>query len=58
MDEHRRERVHRAVNEAAEPPVERRQHQRDVGFAIGLLALVVVALLIAVVTGATGALRP
>ena len=58
MDKDRREKLYRAVDEAAKPDDEHDRQQRNAGIAIGLLFLVVVGLLIAVVTGATDALSP
>ena len=58
MDKDRRDKLHQAVDEAAKPDEEHDRQQRNAGIAIGLLFLVVVALLIAVVTGATDALSP
>ena len=54
----RREKLHRAVDEAAKPEENHDKQERNAGIAIGVLALVVVALLIAIVTGATDALSP
>ena len=58
MHEDRREKLHRAVDEAAKADEERDKQQRNAGVAIALLALLVVGLLIAVVTGATDVLSP
>ena len=58
MHEDRREKVHRAVDEAAKPEEDRDKQQRNAGVAIGVLFLLVLALLIAVVTGSTDALSP
>ena len=58
MHEDRREKLHRAVDEAARADEDRAKQQRNAGVAIAVLALLVVGLLIAVVTGATDALRP
>ena len=58
MHEDRREKLHRAVEEAARAEVDHDKQQRNAGVAIGLLFLLVLALLVAVVTGGTDALRP
>ena len=58
MHEDRREKLHRAVDEAASPEEDHTKQERNAGVAIGLRFLVVLALLIAVVTGATDALTP
>ena len=58
MDQNRREKLHHDLDEAAKPEEDHDKQQRNAGIAIALLALVVVALLIAIVTGATGALSP
>ena len=58
MHEDRREKLHRAMDEAARPDEERDNQQRNAGVAIAVLALLVVGLLIAVVTGSTDVLRP
>jgi hypothetical protein len=58
MHEDRREKLHRAVDEAARADEDRTKQQRNAGVAIAVLALLVVGLLIAVVTGSTDALRP
>ena len=56
MREDRREKLHQAFDEGARADDDHRKQQRNAGVAIALLALVVMALLIAVVTGATDAL--
>jgi hypothetical protein len=53
-----REHVHRALEEAGRPEPDRAGQQRNAGVAIALLALVVVLLLLAIVSGATDAFRP
>jgi hypothetical protein len=58
MHEDRREKVHRAVDEAAKPEEDHNKQQRNAGVAIAVLFLLVLALLIAVVTGSTDALSP
>jgi hypothetical protein len=58
MHEDRREKLHRAVEEAARSEDDHSKQERNAGVAIGLLFLVVLALLVAVVTGATDALTP
>lgn len=58
MHEDRREKLHRAVDDAAKPEEDHRKQERNAGVAIGLLFLLVLALLIAVVTGSTDALSP
>ena len=58
MDQERRERLHQVVDEAARAEEDHAKQQRNAAIAIGLLALVVVALLVALVTGATDAFRP
>jgi hypothetical protein len=56
MPDDRREKIHRAVDEAARAEESHDKQQRNAGVAIALLALVVMALLIAIVTGATDVL--
>ena len=56
MSEDRHDRLHRAVDDAAKPEESHDAQQRNAGVAIALLALVVMALLIAIVTGATDVL--
>jgi hypothetical protein len=56
MAEDRREKLHRAVDDAARADEDHEKQQRNAGVAIAMLALVVIALLIAIVTGATDAL--
>ena len=56
MTEDRHDKLHRAVDEAAEPEESHDAQQRNAGLAIAMLALVVMALLIAIVTGATDVL--
>jgi hypothetical protein len=46
------------VDETAREPVEHGTRERNAGVAIAVLALVVVGLLLAVVSGATDAFRP
>ena len=58
MPEDRHEKLRRAVDEAARPEEDHSKQERNAAVAIGLLFLVVLALLIAVVTGATDALTP
>jgi hypothetical protein len=58
MREDRRQKLHRAVDEAARDEEDHTKQQRNAGVAIGLLFLLVLALLIAVVTGGTDALSP
>jgi hypothetical protein len=58
MHEDRREKVHRAVDEAAKPEEDHKRQQRNAGVAIAVLFLLVLALLVAVVTGSTDALSP
>jgi hypothetical protein len=58
MHEDRREKLHRAVDDAARPEEERDKQQRNAGVAIAVLFLLVLGLLIAVVTGSTDALSP
>ena len=58
MHEDRREKLHRAMDDAARPDEERDNQQRNAGVAIAVLFLLVLALLIAVVTGGTEALSP
>jgi hypothetical protein len=48
----------KAARRAAEEEPDRAGQQRNVGVAVAVLALVVVALLLAIVTGATDAFRP
>ncbi|MDQ1624513.1 MAG: hypothetical protein QOJ49_11 [Actinomycetota bacterium] len=58
-ERHRRtEQLRRAVDEAAKADNDRRTQQRNAAVAIAVLAIVVVALLVAVVSGATDVLRP
>jgi hypothetical protein len=53
IDEPARERIRRAIEESAHQDVEdERVKQRNAGVAIAVLAVVVVGLLIAIVTGA------
>ena len=58
MHEDRRDKLHRAVDDAAKPEEDHNKQQRNAGVAIGVLFLLVLALLIAVVTGSTDALSP
>ena len=53
-----REHVHRSLDDAAKPEDDRASHERNAGVAIAVLAIVVVLLLLAIVSGATGAFRP
>jgi hypothetical protein len=46
------------VDETAQDPVEHRTRERNAGVAIAVLAVVVVGLLLAIVSGATDAFRP
>jgi hypothetical protein len=46
------------VDETAPDPVEHRTRERNAGVAIAVLAVVVVGLLLAIVSGATDAFRP
>jgi hypothetical protein len=52
IDEPARERIRRAIEESAQDHEEERVKQRNAGVAIAVLAVVVVGLLIAIVTGA------
>ncbi len=58
MHEDRRKKLHRAVDEAAREEEDHDKQQRNAGVAIGVLFLLVLALLVAVVTGSTDALSP
>jgi hypothetical protein len=49
--EHEHERVRRALDDAAKPDPDEPSHQRSVGAAVALLALVVVVLLAAIAGG-------
>ncbi|HET9945533.1 MAG TPA: hypothetical protein VFR56_07750 [Actinomycetes bacterium] len=53
-----RERVQRSLDDAARAEDDRASHERNAGVAIALLAVVVVLLLLAIVSGATDAFRP
>ena len=53
-----REQVHRSLDDAARPEDDRAGHERNAGVAIAVLAIVVVLLLLAIVSGSTGAFRP
>ncbi|MGZ4616460.1 MAG: hypothetical protein ACXV4A_12960 [Actinomycetes bacterium] len=53
-----REKVRRAVDEAARPEDDHEKQERNSGIAIAVLAIVVALLLIGIVSGATGAFRP
>ena len=53
-----RERVHRSLDDAARAEDDRASHERNAGVAIAVLAAVVVLLLLAIVSGSTGAFRP
>ncbi len=58
MPEDRHEKLRRAMDEAAREEEDHDKQQRNAGVAIGLLFLLVLALLVAVVTGSTDALSP
>jgi hypothetical protein len=51
-DERGRKRIQRAVQESTRSDEDERSRQRNAGVAIGVLAVVVVGLLIAMVSGA------
>jgi hypothetical protein len=52
IDEPARKRIRRAIDESARQDEDERVKQRNAGVAIAVLAVVVVGLLIAIVTGA------
>jgi hypothetical protein len=51
-DEHSRDRIRRAVEESARQDDDERSRQRNAGLAIAVLAILVVGLLVAIVSGA------
>jgi hypothetical protein len=51
-DERRRRRIERAVEQSSHQDDDERNNQRNAGVAIAVLALVVIGLLIAIVSGA------
>ena len=53
-----RERAHRSLDDAARAEGDRASHERNAGVAIAVLAVIVVGLLLAIVSGATDAFRP
>jgi hypothetical protein len=53
-----RDAVHRKLDEAAQPEPDHAGRERNAGVAIFVLALVVVLLLLAIVSGATDAFTP
>lgn len=55
---HLTERIRRELDEAAEPEPDHRSHERNAGIAIAVLALLVVLLFVAIVSGATDAYQP
>ena len=52
IDEPARKRIRRAIDESARQDEDERVKQRNAGVAIAVLAVIVVGLLIAIVTGA------
>ena len=55
---HARDVVHRKLDEAAQPEPDHAGRERNAGVAIFVLALVVVLLLLAIVSGSTDAFTP
>ena len=56
--DHAHERLDKRLDDAARPDEDHESQERNSGIAIAVLAVVVVALLVAMVMGATHAFRP